>query len=59
MAVGNRKNKAKKRGYKGKFQFAAIVKKQNKRPTFVAECTSCKSKHYYGIGVRMKKIEFA
>ena len=58
LAEGNRKNIEKKRGYKGKYQFPATIKKQNKKPTFVAECGVCKAKHYYVIPKRMKKIEF-
>ena len=57
LAEGNRKNAEKKRGYKGKYQFPATIKKQNKKPTFVAECGVCKAKHYYVIPKRMKKIE--
>lgn len=57
LAEGNRKNIAKKRGYKGKYQFPAKVKKQTKKPTFLVECTACKSKHYFVIGKRMKKVE--
>ncbi|MBN2067244.1 MAG: 50S ribosomal protein L44e [Candidatus Diapherotrites archaeon] len=57
LAEGNRKNVEKKRGYKGKYQFPAKVKKQNKKPTFIAECTACKAKHYFVIPKRMKKVE--
>jgi large subunit ribosomal protein L44e len=57
LAEGNRKNVAKKRGYKGKYQFPAKVKKQNKKGCFVAECTVCSAKHYFVIPKRMKKIE--
>lgn len=57
LAEGNRKNVQKKRGYKGKFQFPATIKKQNKKPCFIAECTVCKAKHYYVIHKRMKKVE--
>ena len=57
MAEGNRKNARRKRGYKGKFQFPAKVKKQNKKPTFLAECSVCKTKHYFVIHKRMKKVD--
>ncbi|MFH1240028.1 MAG: 50S ribosomal protein L44e [Candidatus Diapherotrites archaeon] len=54
---GTRKNVRKKKGYGGKYQFTAVVKKQNKKPVFIMECTACKSKHYNVIPKRMKKIE--
>ena len=57
MSMGQRRNQEKKRGYGGKYQFTAIVKKQNKRPTFVMECSTCKTKHYFVIPKRMKKVE--
>ena len=57
MSSGQRRNQAKKRGYKGKYQFTAMVKKQNKKPTFILECSACKIKHYYVIHKRMKKVE--
>ena len=57
LAEGQRKNIEKKRGYKGKYQFPAKVKKQNKRGAFVAECSVCKAKHYFVIPKRMKKFE--
>lgn len=56
-AKGNRANIRKKKGYKGKFQFTAKVKKPNKKACFLAECTVCKTKHYFLIPKRMKKIE--
>lgn len=59
LAEGNRKNVEKKRGYGGKYQFTAKVKKQNKKGCFVAECAVCKSKHYFLIAKRMKKFELA
>lgn len=59
LAAGNRRNVAKKKGYKGKYQFPAKVKKQTKKPTFLAECSACHAKHYYVIPKRMKKIEIA
>ena len=57
LAEGNRKNKEKKKGYKGKYQFPATIKKQNKKPTFMVECTVCQSKHYFVIPKKMKKVE--
>jgi len=59
LAEGNRKNVAKKKGYKGKYQFPAKIKKQSKKPTFLVECVVCKAKHYFVIPKRMKKIEIA
>lgn len=59
MAWGTRENVRKhKKGYGGKAEFTAIVKKNTKRPTFVAECSVCKKKHYFVIPKRMKKVEF-
>jgi large subunit ribosomal protein L44e len=56
---GTRKNVAKhKKGYGGKAKFIATVKKQNKKPTFIAECTKCKTKRYFVIPKKMKKIDF-
>ena len=46
-----------KSGYGGKTKFPAYVKKQNKRPTFIAECDACKKKRVFGIDKRMKKTE--
>lgn len=57
LAQGNRKNVEKKKGYKGKYQFPATIKKQNKKPIFIAECTVCKAKHYFVIPKKMKKVE--
>lgn len=57
MAKGQRRNVEKKKGYGGKAEFTATVKKQNKHPTFVATCTVCKKSHYFVIGSRMKKVE--
>ncbi|PIU21535.1 MAG: 50S ribosomal protein L44e [Candidatus Diapherotrites archaeon CG08_land_8_20_14_0_20_34_12] len=58
LSSGQRRNVAKKKGYKGKYQFPAIVKKVNKRPTFVLECSVCHAKHYKVVQKRMKKTEF-
>lgn len=58
LAWGTRENVRKhKQGYGGKAEFNAIVKKNTKRPAFVAECNVCKKKHYFVIPKRMKKIE--
>ena len=57
LSEGNRKNIVKKKGYKGKYQFPATIKKQNKKPTFLAECSVCSTKHYFVIHKRMKKTE--
>ncbi|MFH1588430.1 MAG: 50S ribosomal protein L44e [Candidatus Diapherotrites archaeon] len=58
MAKGTRSNIRKhKKGYGGRAKFIATVKKQNKKPTFLCECTDCKAKCYYVIPKRMKKIE--
>ncbi|MFH1696558.1 MAG: 50S ribosomal protein L44e [Candidatus Diapherotrites archaeon] len=58
MSWGNRENIRKhKKGYGGKAEFTATVKKQNKKPVFLAECAVCKSKHYFVIPKRMKKVE--
>lgn len=60
LAWGTRQNLRKhKKGYGGKAEFTIIVKKQNKKPTFVAACSNCKKKHYFVIPKRMKKIELA
>ncbi len=60
LAWGTRENVRKhKRGYGGKAEFNAIVKKNTKRPVFLAECAVCKKKHYFVIPKRMKKVEFA
>lgn len=56
---GQRKHLRKtKHGYGGKAKFPIKPKKQTKKPTFVAECTTCHKKSYFGIPKRMKKIEF-
>jgi large subunit ribosomal protein L44e len=59
LAKGQRRNVAKKRGYGGKYQFVATVKKHNKRPVFVAQCDQCGAKHYFVIPKRMKKVVLA
>jgi large subunit ribosomal protein L44e len=60
LAWGTRENIRKhKKGYGGKAEFTATVKKQTKKPTFIAECTQCKAKHYFVIPKRMKKVDIA
>jgi len=58
LSWGTRENVRKhKKGYGGKAEFTATVKKNTKRPTFLAECSVCKKKHYKVIPKRMKKVE--
>ncbi len=58
LAWGVRENIRKhKKGYGGKAEFPAKVKKQSKKPTFIAECSVCKAKRYFVIPKRMKKVE--
>lgn len=58
LSIGTRKNVDKhKSGYGGKAKLIGTVKKQSKKPTFVAECEVCKAKHYYVIPKKMKKAE--
>ncbi len=59
LAAGTRSHERKTKGYKGKYQFPAKVKKQNKKPCFIAECSVCHAKHYFVIPKRMKKVELA
>ena len=60
LAIGTRRNVRKhKRGYGGKAKFVIKVKKQTKKPAFLAECPACKTKRYYVIPKRMKKVELA
>lgn len=57
---GQRKHILKtKHGYGGKYKFPIKPKKQTKKPTFLAECNACRSKHYFVIWKRMKKAELA
>jgi large subunit ribosomal protein L44e len=56
---GTRKNEAKhKKGYGGKAKLIKGVKKQNKKPVWIAECETCKQKKYFVIPKRMKKVNF-
>ncbi|MEM4257063.1 MAG: 50S ribosomal protein L44e [Candidatus Diapherotrites archaeon] len=58
LAIGQRSNVRKhKKGHGGKAKHTAIVKKQNKKPTFVKECLVCGTKGYFIIPKRMKKAE--
>ena len=58
LAWGTRENVRKhKKGYGGKAEFTILVKKQSKKPVFLAECSKCTSKHYFVIPKRMKKVE--
>lgn len=55
---GQRQNeRTHKAGYGGKAEFTATVKKQTKKPTFIAECSVCGHKTYKVIAKRMKKAE--
>lgn len=57
LAQGNvRHEKNTAHGYGGRYKYIATVKKQNKTPTFVAECTTCKAKVPYSLEKRMKKV---
>jgi len=56
-AKGQRRHERHTSGYGGRHQFIATVKKQNKRPTFLAECSVCKAKSYFVIPKRMKKVD--
>lgn len=58
LAHGNlRHEKNTGHGYGGRYKYIATVKKQNKTPTFVAECVDCKAKIPYSLGKRMKKVK--
>ncbi len=58
QSKGTRKNVAKhKSGYGGKAKHIGTVKKQTKKPVFVAECVICKAKHYHVVPKKMKKTE--
>jgi len=57
MAAGNRRHQRNTaHGYLGKYKHVVLVKKQNKKPVFVAECAECKQKIPYSLGKRMKKV---
>lgn len=59
LSFGTRRFERKhKKGHGGKAKFKIIVKKQTKKPAFIAECKECKTKCYYVIPKRMKKVEF-
>ncbi|MEK6958732.1 MAG: 50S ribosomal protein L44e [archaeon] len=56
MAAGNRRHiRNTTHGYLGKYKYVVLVKKQNKTPTYIAECVDCKKKIPYSLGKRMKK----
>ena len=58
LSVGTRSNVRKhKKGYGGKAKFTATVKKQTKKPSYLAECANCGMKVYWVIPKRMKKAE--
>lgn len=58
MAWGTRQHhRSQVAGYGGKAQFKAVVKKQNKKPVFLADCSVCGNKHYFVIHKRMKKVD--
>ncbi len=58
MSIGTRSNIRKhKRGYGGKAKHTATVKKQNKKPAYIAECAVCSRKVYLVTPKRMKKTE--
>ncbi|HZX34104.1 MAG TPA: 50S ribosomal protein L44e [archaeon] len=60
LAWGTRQNvRRHKKGYGGKAEFTAVVKKQTKKPIFLAECSVCGRKRYFRINKRMKKIELS
>jgi large subunit ribosomal protein L44e len=57
MAAGNRRHERNTaHGYMGKYKYVVFVKKQNKKPVFVAECAECHKKIPYSLGKRMKKV---
>jgi large subunit ribosomal protein L44e len=57
LAQGNvRHEKNTAHGYGGRYKYIATVKKQNKTPTFVAECSECGAKVPYSLEKRMKKV---
>jgi len=43
------------KGYGGKSRFIVHIKKQGKKPTFLANCTTCNTKQYYVAGNKAKK----
>ena len=54
---GQRRHARHTKGYGGRYQFIATVKKQNRKPTFLAACADCGAKCYFVIPKRMKKVE--
>ncbi len=53
-AKGNRVKTRGRSGYGGQYEFVGKVKKQTKRPAFLATCSVCGKKHYYVYKARMK-----
>jgi len=43
------------KGYGGRSRFIVHIKKQSKKPTFVAACVTCGRKQYYVGGNKAKK----
>lgn len=43
------------KGYGGRSRFVVHIKKQSKKPTFVATCITCNTKQYYIGGNKTKK----
>jgi large subunit ribosomal protein L44e len=54
LSRGNRIKERGRAGYGGKYEFVGKVKKQTKKPTFVATCSVCKKQHYYVFKSKMK-----
>ncbi len=51
-----RKHEAKHvKGYGGKTRFIIKIKKQGKKPTFVAICSKCGQKRYFIVNTKAKK----
>jgi large subunit ribosomal protein L44e len=56
LAWGTRQNlRVHKKGFGGKAEFKILVRKQNKKPTYLATCSECGKKHYFVIEKRMKE----
>ncbi|MCD6478517.1 MAG: 50S ribosomal protein L44e [Candidatus Diapherotrites archaeon] len=59
LAKGTRRHERNIAGYGGKYQAIARRKKANKKPTFVATCSVCGTKHVFSLGKRMKRVQLA
>jgi large subunit ribosomal protein L44e len=58
LSRGTRKHlRVTKHGYGGKHKYITLVRKKNKRPTYIATCKVCGKKHYFVIDTRQKKPE--